>query len=150
MKEFKKSSFLNYIWNALKVWILNLSLLNALMYSLTDRKINFLNFLCLVCATDCPVFEVKTKVNVSVPSGVIHVNRSKPIDFTKECFRLLILSKARTRCDDMTKNQPSNNFISLFNVQILYFPLCLVKGDGLAKNKYLSLKPSVLTNFWQE
>ena len=67
-------------------------------------------------------------MNVSVPSDVIHVNQSKPIDFTKECFRLLVLPKARTRCDDMKKNQPSNNLISLFNMHILHFPLCLVKG----------------------
>ena len=45
---------------------------------------------------------------------------------TIECFRLWVLSKARTRCDDMTKDQPSNNLISLFNMQILNFPLCLV------------------------
>ena len=40
--------------------------------------------LCLVCTTDCPVFEVKAKINFSVPSDVI--NRSKPIDFTIECM----------------------------------------------------------------
>ena len=67
-------------------------------------------------------------MNVSVHSYVI--NRSKPFVFAIECFRLLALSKARTRCDDMTKDQPSNNLISLFNMQILHFPLCLVKGDG--------------------
>ena len=50
----------------------------------------------------------------------------------------------------MTKNLPTNNLISLFNMQILHFTLCLVKGDGLAGNEYLSSKPSVLTNVWQE
>ena len=35
---------------------------------------------CLEFATDCPFFVVKTKINVSVPSGVI--NRPKPTDFT--------------------------------------------------------------------
>ena len=80
--------------------------------------------LCLVCASDCPVFEVKAKINVLVHSDVF--NRSKPFVFTIECFRRLVLSKARTRCNDMTKDQPSNNLISLFNMQILNFPLCLV------------------------
>ena len=71
-----------------------------------------------------PVFEVMAKINVLVHSDVI--NRSTPFVFTIECFRLSVLSKPRTRCDDMTKDQPSNNLISLFNMQILKFPLCLV------------------------
>ena len=36
------------------------------------------NILCVLCATDCPVFEVKARINVSVPSDVI--NRSISID----------------------------------------------------------------------
>ena len=36
------------------------------------------NILCVFCATDCPVLEVKAKINVSVPSDVI--NRSISID----------------------------------------------------------------------
>ena len=51
-----------------------------------------------------PVFEVKEKnqrFGTYVPSDVI--NRSKSIDFTIKCFRLLVLSKARTRCDDSIK-----------------------------------------------
>ena len=36
--------------------------------------------LCVLRATDCPVFEVKAKINVSVPSDVI--NRSKSIDYS--------------------------------------------------------------------
>ena len=75
-----------------------------------------------------PRFRGKAKTYVSVQSDVI--NRSKPFVFTIECFLLLVLSKARTRCDDITKDQPTNNLISLSNMQILHFPLCLVKGDG--------------------
>ena len=73
---------------------------------------------CLVCAKDCPVFEVKAKFNVSVPYDII--NRSKPIDFTIEFFRLLVFTNAKTKCDDMTQNQPSNNMISLVNMEILH------------------------------
>ena len=69
-----------------------------------------------------------TLINVLVSANVI--NRSKPIDITIKCFRLLVLSEARTRFDDMTKNQTSNNLISLLNEQILHFPVCLEKGDG--------------------
>ena len=77
-----------------------------------------------ISATGTTVFEVKAKINVLVHSDVI--NRSKPFVLTIEYFRLLVLSKARTRCDDMTQDQPSNNLISLFNMQTLNFPLCLV------------------------
>ena len=98
------------------------------MYPLSDRKIYFKNSLCLVCATDYPVFEVKAKINVLVHSDVI--NRSKPFVLTIEYFRLLVLSKARTRCDDMTQDQPSNNLISLFNMQNNY-----MEGSGSATIK---------------
>ena len=59
------------------------------------------NSLCLLCATDCPVFEVKTKINVSVPSGVI--NRPKSIDLNIKRFLLLILVLSVARIDDSTK-----------------------------------------------
>ena len=60
-----------------------------------------LNILCLLYATDCPVFKVKAKINVLVPSDVI--NRSKSIDFTTKRFQLLVFSEARTRSNDITK-----------------------------------------------
>ena len=52
----------------------------------------------MLCATDCPVFEVKAKIRVSIPSGVI-------------------------RFDYITKKQPSNTWISWVNAQMLYFSL---------------------------
>ena len=71
--------------------------------------------------TDCPVFEVKAKINASVPSDVI--NRSMSIDYSTNRFRLVVHSKARTGFDKVTKNQPSNTWISWVNIQKLYFPL---------------------------
>ena len=67
------------------------------------------------------VFEVKAKISMSLPSDVI--NRSKSIDYSTNCFRLVVHSEARTRFDDVTKNQPSNTWISWVNIQMLYFPL---------------------------
>ena len=64
---------------------------------------------------------LKAKINVSVPSDVI--NRSKSIDYSTNRFRLVVHSEARTRFDDVTKNQPSNTWISWVNIQMLYFPL---------------------------
>ena len=57
----------------------------------------------------------------SVPSDVI--NRSKSIDYSTHLFRLVIYSEARTRFDDITKNQPLNTRISWFNAQMLSFSL---------------------------
>ena len=51
--------------------------------------------------TDCPVFEVKAKSNVSVPSDVI--NRSKSIEYRINGYRRVVHSDARTRFDDKTK-----------------------------------------------
>ena len=51
--------------------------------------------------TDCPVFEIKVKINVSVPSGVI--NRPKSINFYIKRFLFLVHSVARTSFDDSTK-----------------------------------------------
>ena len=45
-------------------------------------------------ATDCPVLEVKAKINVSVPSDVI-------IDYRS--IRIVVHSEDRTRFDDVTK-----------------------------------------------
>ena len=59
---------------------------------------------CLLCATDCPVFEVKAKINVSVPSGVI--NRPKSTDSYINRFLLLVYSVARTRFDDSKNIRP--------------------------------------------
>ena len=56
------------------------------------------NILCLLCSTDCPVFEVKAKINVSKPSGVI--NRPKLTHFYIKLFLLLVHSVARTRFDE--------------------------------------------------
>ena len=42
------------------------------------------NILCLLNATECPVFEVKAKINVSAPFDAI--NRTKSIDFTIKQF----------------------------------------------------------------
>ena len=57
--------------------------------------------MCVLRATDRPVFEVKAKINVSVPSDVI--NRSKSIEYSTNCSRLVVHSEARTRFDDDTK-----------------------------------------------
>ena len=57
------------------------------------------NMLCLLCATYCPVFEVKAKINVSVTFW-----RHKSTDFYMKRFLFLIYSVARTRFDDSTKN----------------------------------------------
>ena len=61
---------------------------------------------CLFCATDCPILEVKGKINMSLPSDVI--NRSKSIDLTINLFRFVVHSEARTRLDNLTKIQSSN------------------------------------------
>ena len=57
-------------------------------------------------ATDCPVFEVKAKISMSVHSDVI--NRS----IQKLEKDLTILQK-----------KPLNTWISWINIQMLYFPL---------------------------
>ena len=67
-----------------------------------------------LCVTDCPVFEVKAKINVSVHSGVIY--RPNRLTLTQNGSYV-----ARTRFDDSTKNQTSNTWISWLNMQILYF-----------------------------
>ena len=41
-----------------------------LLLLFSDRKMK-INIFCLLCATDCPVFEVKAKINVSVSFDVI-------------------------------------------------------------------------------
>ena len=68
--------------------------------------------LCLLCATCtyCPVFKIKTKINVLVHSGVI--NRPKSTEFYIKRFLLLVHSVARTRFDDSTETR----------LQILGFP----------------------------
>ena len=90
------------------------------IYPFADRKMQIKK----ICAsyalsTDCPVFEVKTRINVLVSSDVL--NRSKSTDFNTKCFRFFVCLEAKTRCDYMTKNQPSNNLFSLLNEQILHF-----------------------------
>ena len=74
-------------------------------------------------ATDCPVFEVKAKINVSVLSDVI--NRPKSKDFNIKRSLLLLLSVARTRFDDSTKNHSSNTCISLLKI----CNNCIFHGD---------------------
>ena len=47
----------------------------------------------------------------------------------------MVHSEARTRFEDVTKNQPSNTWISLVNIQMLNFPLSQEKvmvGPGTA------------------
>ena len=83
--------------------------------------------LCLLNATDCPVFEAKVQINVSVPSGVI--DRPKSTDFYIKRFILLVYSVARTRFDS-TKNQTSNTWISWSNMQMFYFSIVPRKCDG--------------------
>ena len=68
------------------------------------------NILHVLSATDCPVFEVKAKINMSEISDVIHL--SKEIDKSKNWFWLVVHSEATTRFDDITKNQPWNCWIS--------------------------------------
>ena len=82
--------------------------------------------MCLLCTTDCLVFYVKTKIYVLVPSDII--KQPKSTDFNIKRFGFLVFSVARIRFDDITKNQSSNTWISLLNMQILNFPLCQVKG----------------------
>ena len=48
--------------------------------SLTEKSKKKKKNRCVSRATDCPVFEVKAKINASVPSEVI--NRSKSIDYS--------------------------------------------------------------------
>ena len=96
------------------------------MYLLSDRKKNpnknIPSLLYMYSATDCPVFEITTKINVLVPSDVI--NRSKSTDCSTKRSLLLVLSVAITRFDDSTKNQTSNTCVSWLKMQTLYFPLC--------------------------
>ena len=90
------------------------------IFSLLQKNPNK-NILRILCATDCPVFEVKAKINASVPSDVIY--RSKKIDKSANWFRLLDHSEATRLLDDITKNQPSNCWISWINAQMLSFQL---------------------------
>ena len=116
-----------------KIFFVSLFLANPLCLELEIRPIKCVNISSLSLknpnktircgkrARDCPVFEVKAKINVSVPSDVI--NRSKSIDYSTNGFRLVVHSEARTMFDDITKNQPSNTWISWVNAQMLYFRL---------------------------
>ena len=89
--------------------------LNICVYPFSDK-----NTPCLLCTTDCPVFEVrKAKINVSDV-----INRPKSTDINTKLSLLLVLSVARTRFGNSTKNQTLNTCISWLNMQILYFPLC--------------------------
>ena len=87
--------------------------------------------LCLVRSIGCPVFEVNVKIKILVPSDVI--NRSKSIDFNTKCLRLLVLLEASTRFDDVTKNQPSNNLISLLSsaFEVVSYLLILVHLESI-------------------
>ena len=67
-------------------------------------------------------YKAPAKINVLLPSDVM--NRPKSTDFHTKRSLFLVLTVARTRFDDSTKNQVSNICISWLNMQILYFPLC--------------------------
>ena len=81
------------------------------------------NVLSLLCATGCPVFEIKAKINVSVPSCVINLPNST--DFYIKRFLLLVHSVTRTSFDDGTKNHTSYTWLSWSNMQMLYFSIVL-------------------------
>ena len=84
------------------------------------------NILCVLRATDCPFFEVKTKI-VSVPSDVI--NRSKSIDYSTNCVRPVVHLEARTRFGDITKiNIKYLDFMGKF-ISVV-FSIKPRKGDG--------------------
>ena len=91
------------------------------------------NSLYLLCTTDCTVFEVNAKISVSVPSDVI--DRLKINQFYHNRFLLKVHSETKIRCDGITKNQPSNDWNSGMNAQIV-FSIVLEKltvEPGIAK-----------------
>ena len=64
------------------------------------------NILYVLPATDYSVFDVKAKINASLPSDVI--NLSKSVDNSANLFRLVVHSEATARFDDI--NQHSNTW----------------------------------------
>ena len=65
---------------------------------------------CVLCATACPIFEVKVKFDVSVPSGF----KNQP----KMISTVVVHSDARTRFDGDTcndRNRASNTLVSCLN-----------------------------------
>ena len=91
--------------------------------------------MCVLCATDCPVFEIKAKINVSVPSGFI--NRPISTELYIKRILLLVHSVATTRVYDSTKisdkNQISNIWISWSNIANVVFFHCIKEMGWLSR-----------------
>ena len=55
----------------------------------------------MLCATDCPVFEVKAKISVSIPSGVIRFDyitkktAFEYLDFLGKCTNVVFFIKPK-------------------------------------------------------
>ena len=88
MKKCKKKSSL-YLENSLPLES-EIRPLKCLNVSSLGQKYPIRNSLCVLCATECLIFEVKAQIKVSVPSGVI--NRQKSTEFNAKQFLLLFLS----------------------------------------------------------
>ena len=63
-------------------------------------------------------------------------HKSIEIDrLTKNLFRFVVHSEARTRLDNLTKIQSSNAWISSWNAQMLHFPLCRESVLGMPRTE---------------
>ena len=84
-------------------------------------KISYKNILCLLCATDCPVFEVKAKISVSEPSDVI--NQLKIDRLYDNGLRPMFHSETRISFDEIRKTSPLKYWICWLIMQMFFFLL---------------------------